>query len=61
MSGALLGPMLSYHFDRDANFNEANPGLGYMADNGLLMQPASATSQKNGHMNPTIAEPSSFK
>jgi hypothetical protein len=28
--------MLSYHFDRDAPFNERNVGLGYMADNGMV-------------------------
>ena len=36
MAGTLLGPMASYHFDRDADFNEANPGIGYRHDNGLL-------------------------
>lgn len=36
MSGLLLGPMMSYHFDRSKDFNEQNVGLGYMSENGLL-------------------------
>lgn len=36
MSGLLLGPMMSYHFDRSKDFNEQNPGLGYMSEGGLL-------------------------
>lgn len=34
MSGLLLGPMISYHLNRDANFNEFNPGVGYVNEAG---------------------------
>lgn len=34
MGGLLLGPALSYHLDRSRDFNEVNPGLGYMTPGG---------------------------
>jgi hypothetical protein len=34
MDGLLLGPMASYHFDRSKDFNEINPGIGYMTKDG---------------------------
>lgn len=34
MGGLLLGPMASYHFDRDASLNEAHPAIGYVAPSG---------------------------
>lgn len=36
MAGLLLGPAMSYHFDKSKDFNEANPGIGYRSENGLL-------------------------
>lgn len=32
--GTLLGPLISYHFDRKAGFNERHPGLGYSTADG---------------------------
>ena len=34
MDGLLMGPMASYHFDRNAGYNEVHPALGYMTPDG---------------------------